>query len=80
MKAARILILGMVFAAGGAAAYFISAREEKKPPAPVAKSTISTLSFAIRSQFGANTINDGHAERRTLSAPSSSAFAATIAS
>ena len=80
MKAARILILGMVFAAGGAAAYFIGAGEEKKPQAPIATSTISTLSFAIRSLFGGYTITDQIAGRKTISAPSASVFAATIAS
>jgi hypothetical protein len=80
MKAARILILGIAFAAGGAAAYFISAGEGKKPQAPVAKRTISTLSFAIRSLFGGFTITDGIAERKTASAPSALVFAATIAS
>ena len=80
MKAARIFVLGLAFAAGGAAAYFIGAGEEKKPQAPIAKSTISTLSFAIRSLFGAYTTTDGIAERGTTSAPSASMFAATIAS
>ena len=77
MKAARILVLGIALAAGGAAAYFIGAGEDKKPVAPLAKNTISALSFAIRSQFGANTITDW--VRSAVSALPASVFAATIA-
>jgi hypothetical protein len=80
MKAARILVLSVALAAGGAAAYIIGAGEHRQPQAPLAKSTISALSFAIRSLFGANTISDGVTERRTVSAPPASVFAATIAS
>ena len=42
MKAARILVLGVALAAGGAAAFLVSGDDEKKPeapaPAPVAAS------------------------------------------
>ena len=80
MKAARIFVLGLAFAAGGAAAYFIGAGEEKKPQIPVAQSTVSTRSFAIRSLFGAYTITDGVTERSAVFAPPASVLAPTIAS
>jgi len=80
MKAARILVLGVALAAGGAAAYFIGAGEAKAPYAPLAKSSISALSFAIPSLFGAHTLIDGSIERRTVFAPPASVFAPTIAS
>ena len=80
MKAARILVLGVALAAGGAAAFLIGAGEDRKPQAPLAKSTISALSFALRSLLDANTISDGDTERKTVSAPSASVSAATIAS
>jgi hypothetical protein len=78
MKAARILVLGIALAAGGAAAYFIGAGEDTNPQAPLAKSRISALPSAIR--FGADTITDGVTDCSTVSAPFASVFAATIAS
>jgi hypothetical protein len=59
MKAARILVLAIALAAGGAPAFFISTNEEKKPEAPpVAR--METISLLIaKSGIGMDTAVTG---------------------
>ena len=69
MKVARILVLGVALAAGGAAALLIGPGDEKKSQAPRAKGTIDTLSLAVRSLFASSKITEGDTDRETASAP-----------
>jgi hypothetical protein len=68
MKAARILLLGVALAAGGAAALLIGPGEEK-PQLSLAKSGNGTLSFAVRSLFDAGNITEVSTSATTVSAP-----------
>ena len=47
MKAARILVLGVALAAGGAAAFLIGSDEEKKPEAPAPVAQLATTDVLI---------------------------------
>ena len=61
MKAARILVLTVALAAGGAAAFLVASGDKKKPEAPapvanipatdvlIAKSEIGPISFGVSS-------------------------------
>ena len=77
MKAARILILGVAFTAGGAAAFLIGPGEENKPQVPravqaadmwVAQANIGPLSLALCRLFDTSKIAEGNIDR-TVSAP-----------
>jgi pilus assembly protein CpaB len=56
MKAARILVLAVALAAGGAAAFLIGSDEEKKPEAPPAVAQLETTDVLIaKSDIGMGT-------------------------
>jgi pilus assembly protein CpaB len=56
MKAARILVLGVALAAGGAAAFLIGSDEEKKPEAPAPVVQLATTDVLIaKSDIGMGT-------------------------
>ena len=56
MKAARILVLGVALAAGGAAAFLIGSDEEKKPEAPAPVVQFATTDVLIaKSDIGMGT-------------------------
>jgi pilus assembly protein CpaB len=56
MKAARIVVLGVALAAGGAAAFLIGTDEEKKPVAPAPVANIETTDVLIaKSDIGMGT-------------------------
>jgi hypothetical protein len=51
MKAARIPVLAVALAAGGAAAFLIGSDEDKRPEAPpVAQLDINTVLFGVSSE------------------------------
>ena len=54
MKAARVLVLGVALAAGGAAAFLVGSDEEKKPeaPAPVVQQLPTVDVLIARSDIG----------------------------
>ena len=55
MKAARILILAVALAAGGAAAFLIGSDEEKKPEAPPVAQIETTDVLIAKSDIGMGT-------------------------
>ena len=52
MKAARILVLDVTIAAGGAAAFFIGSDEEKRPEAPPVAQIENTGVLIAKSDIG----------------------------
>ena len=55
MKAARILVLAVTIAAGGAAAFLIGSDEEKKPDAPLIARIETTGVLIAKSDIGMGT-------------------------
>ena len=55
MKAARILVLAVALAAGGAAAFLIGSDEEKKPEAPPVAQIETTDVLIAKSDIGMGT-------------------------
>ena len=55
MKAARILVLAVALAAGGAAAFFIGSDEAKKPEAPPVAQVETTNVLIAKSDIGMGT-------------------------
>src|SRR5436189_5619972 len=59
MKAARILVLAVALAAGGAAAFLIGSDEEKRPEAPPVAQIETTAVLIANSDIGMGTAISG---------------------
>ena len=55
MKAARILVLAVALAAGGAAAFLIGSDEERKPQAPPVAQVATTDALIVMNAIGMGT-------------------------